>query len=187
MLFNANSAEGYGLEAEFDARPVRNLRFNAGLSLLHTEIRDPNVFAQAGAAGGVLSQTVLNPTVRVGNNYFAQINGNPLPNAPTYNLNLGGRYDLPVSDNSRFFVSADFNMQGKISYVLYKTREYVSNGNLELGMKAGYSFGPYEVAVFARNLTDETNLIGVIDTSNYRAGIYNEPRVVGVSFSGSFR
>ena len=147
VLFNANSAKGYGLEAEFDARPVRNLRFNAGLSLLHTEIKDPNVFAQAGAAGGVLSQTVLNPTVRVGNNYFAQINGNPLPNAPTYNLNLGARYDLPVSDNSRFFVSADFNMQGKISYVLYKTREYVSNGNLELGMKAGYSFGPYEVAV----------------------------------------
>ena len=187
VLFNANSAEGYGLEAEFDARPVRNLRFNAGLSLLHTEIKDPGVFAQAGAAGGVLSQTVLNPTVRVGNNYFAQINGNPLPNAPTYNLNLGARYDLPVTDNSRVFVSADFNMQGKISYVLYSTREYVSNGNLELGMKAGYSIGPYEVAVFARNLTDETNLIGVIDTSNYRAGIYNEPRVFGVSFSGSFR
>lgn len=188
VLFNAQKARGYGLEAEFDARPVPNLRFNAGLSLLHTEVQDPNVFAQAGAAGGVLSETVLNPVVRVGNNYFAQINGNPLPNAPTFNLNLGARYDLPLGGrDNRLFVAADFNMQGKISYVLYRSVEYNSNGNLELGMKAGYAFGPYEVAAFVRNLTDETNLIGVIDTSNYRAGIYNEPRVFGISVGGSFR
>ncbi len=188
VLFNAKKARGYGLEADFDARPAPNLRFNIGFSLLNTEIQDPNVYAQAGAAGGVLSQTVLNPTVRVGNNYFAQIDGNSLPNAPTYNLNLSGRYDLPVGNGGgKFFIGADFNMQGRISYVLYKTVEYTSNGNLELGMKAGYSFGPYEVAVFVRNLTNEQNLIGVIDTSNYRAGIYNDPRVFGLTVSGSFR
>jgi iron complex outermembrane recepter protein len=188
VLFNAKKARGYGLEADLDARPVPNFRFNVGLSLLHTEIKDSNVFAQAGAAGGVLSQTVLNPVVRVGNNYFAKIDGNALPNAPTFNLNLGGRYDLPVGKgDGRLFVAADFNMQGRISYVLYKTVEYNSNGNYELGMKAGYNFGKYELAVFARNLTNRQNLIGVIDTSNYRAGIYNEPRVFGVSLSGSFR
>jgi len=187
VLFNAKKAKGYGLEAEFDARPTPNLRFNVGLSLLKTEVQDPNVYAQVGAAGGVLSQTVLNPTVRVGNNFFAQIDGNSLPNAPTFNLNIGGRYDLPVSDDSRFFVSGDFNMQGRVNYVLYKTVEYSSIGNFELGAKAGYSFGRYEIAVFARNLTNEQNLIGVIDTSNYRAGIYNEPRVYGLSLSGSFR
>ena len=187
VLFNGKKATGYGLEAEFDVRPVRNFRFNAGLSLLHTEIKDPNVYAQVGAAGGVLSQTVLNPTVRVGNNYFAQINGNSLPNAPTFNINLGARWDIPVTDDNRFFVSSDFNMQGRVNYVLYKSVEYTSNGQFELGLKAGYAFGPYEIAGFVRNLTKETNLVGVIDTSNYRAGIYNEPRIFGVSFSGSFR
>jgi iron complex outermembrane receptor protein len=188
VLFNAKKAKGYGLEAEFDARPTPNLRFNVGLSLLKTEVQDPNVYAQVGAANGVLSQTVLNPTVRVGNNFFAQIDGNSLPNAPTFNLNIGGRYDLPVGNgDGRFFVSGDFNMQGRVNYVLYKTVEYTSVGNFELGAKAGYSFGRYEIAVFARNLTNEQNLIGVIDTSNYRAGIYNEPRVYGLSLSGSFR
>ena len=188
VLFNAKKARGYGLEAELDARPVRNLRFNVGLSLLHTEINDPNVYAQVGAAGGVPSQTVLNPLVRVGNNYFAQIDGNSLPNAPTFNLNIGGRYDLPVGGgDARLFVSGDFNMQGVANYVLYKSVEYRSNGNFELGMKAGLAFGNYEIAAFARNLTDNTNLIGVIDTSNYRAGIYNEPRVFGVALSGRFR
>ncbi|WP_068072025.1 TonB-dependent receptor [Novosphingobium lentum] len=188
VLFNANKAKGYGMEAELAIKPVTNFSMNVGLSLLHTEIQDPNVFAQTGAAGGVLSQTVLNPVVRVGNNYFAQINGNTLPNAPTFNLNISGRYDLPLGEGQgRLFVGGDFNMQGKVNYVLYKSVEYISNGNFELGLKAGYAFGRYEVAGFARNLTNKTNLVGVIDTSNYRAGIYNEPRVFGVMLSGSFR
>jgi iron complex outermembrane receptor protein len=192
VLLNANKAVGYGLEAEFDARPTPNLRFNAGFSWLNTEIKDPSVFAQVGSAviGGVPtpSQTVLNPLTPVGTNFVAAINGNSLPNAPEFNLNLGARYDQPIgSGDGKLFIATDFNMQGRTHYVLYKSVEYNSVGNFELGLKAGYSFGKYEVAAFVRNLTDETNLIGVIDTSNYRAGIYNEPRVFGVTISGSFR
>jgi len=187
VLFNANKADGYGMEGEVDLRPVRNLRISAGLSLLKTQIKDRNVYAQVGAAGGIVSQTVLNPLVRVGNNFFAQIDGNTLPNAPDYNLNLSARYDIPLGGNApRLFVAGDFNMQGKVNYVLYKTVEYTSDGNNELGLKAGVAFGKYEIAAFARNVTNNRNLIGVIDTSNYRAGIYNDPRVVGVTLSGAF-
>lgn len=188
VLFNANKATGYGMEGEIELRPVSNLRVGAGLSLLKTQIQDRNVYAQVGAAGGVLSQTVLNPVVRVGSNYFAQIDGNTLPNAPDYNLNVNARYDLPLGDGDRrLFVAGDFVMQGKINYVLYRTVEYTSDGNNELGLRAGFAFGRYEIAGFVRNLTNAKNLIGVIDTSNYRAGIYNEPRVFGISLGGSFR
>ncbi|MBA2933866.1 TonB-dependent receptor [Sphingomonas sp. CGMCC 1.13654] len=187
VLFNANKGKGYGMEAELDAKPMQNLHLNAGLSLLHTEIDDKGVFAQVGAAGGVLSETVLNPVVKVGSNYFAQINGNPFPNAPDYNLNLSARYDFPITETSRVFVGGDFNMQGKTNFVAYRSVEYRADGNYELGAKIGYAFKTYEVAVFARNLTNQKNLIDVIDTSNYRAGIYNEPRVFGVTLSGSFR
>ena len=186
VLFNANRGKGYGAEAELDARPVPNLHIGMGLSLLHTEIDDTSVYAQVGAAGGVLSQTVLNPTVRIGNNYYAQINNNPFPNAPDYNLNVNARYDLPLNEQTRLFVSTDFNMQGKTDYTLYRTVEYTSDGNYELGGKIGVAFGRYEAAVFARNLTNTKNLVDVIDTSNYRAGIYNDPRVIGVMISGSF-
>lgn len=186
VLFNADKAVGYGAEAEFDAHPTRNLRFNIGFSLLHTEIDDTNVYAQVGAAGGVASETVLNPTVKVGNNIYAQINGNPLPNAPHYNLNIGARYDIPAGPG-KAFVSGDFNMQGYTSFVPYKTVEYTANGNYELGLRVGYDIGRVEIAAFARNLTDQRNLVGAIDTSNYRAGIYNDPRTFGLSLSGSFR
>jgi iron complex outermembrane receptor protein len=85
VLFNADKAVGYGAEAEVGLRPSKNLRFDIGV-MCHTEVKDPNVFAQAGSAGGVLSETVLNPVNKVGANYFA-INGSQ-PNAPRFNLNL---------------------------------------------------------------------------------------------------
>jgi iron complex outermembrane receptor protein len=179
VLFNGSKGKGYGAEFEIEARPVNNFRVTAGLSLLHTEIN-------AGAAA-VMSQTVLNPTVRIGNNYYANINGNPFPNAPDYNINVSARYDLPVGGNSKLFVAGDFNMQGKTNLVLYRSVEYSTDGNYELGAKVGYAFGKYEIAGFVRNLTNRKNLIGAIDTSNYRAGIYNDPRVYGVMLSGSFR
>jgi iron complex outermembrane receptor protein len=188
VLFNAHRGKGYGMEAELDARPIENLHLNAGLSLLHTEIDDKNVFAQVGAANGVLSQTVLNPVVKVGSNYFAQIDGNPFPNAPDYNLNLSARYDLPLGgSDKRVFLAGDFNLQGKTNYTLYRSVEYRADGNYEVGAKLGYAFGRYEAALFVRNLTNTKNLVDVIDTANYRAGIYNDPRTFGVSLSGSFR
>ncbi|MES1971327.1 MAG: TonB-dependent receptor [Pseudomonadota bacterium] len=186
VLFNANKAVGYGMEGELDVRPFRNFHVTAGLSLLKTRIEDRNVYAQVGSAGGVQSQTVLNPVVKVGSNYYAQIDGNSLPNAPDYNFNISARYDVPLSGDSRLFVASDFSLQGKINYVLYKTVEYTSDGNNELGVKAGYAFGRYEIAGFVRNVTNAKNLIGVIDTSNYRAGIYNDPRLYGVSLSAAF-
>ena len=187
VLFNARKGKGYGAEADIDARPAPNFHVGMGLSLLHTEIDDTSVYAQVGAANGVMSERVLNPTVRIGNNYFAQINGNPFPNAPDYNVNVNARYDLPLGDKNKIFLAGDFNLQGKTNFVLYRSVEYSADGNYELGAKLGYAFGRYEAAVFARNITNTKNLVDVIDTSNYRAGIYNDPRVFGIMLSGSFR
>ena len=100
---------------------------------------------------------------------------------------MSARYDLPLGHGNRLFVAGDFNVQGKTNFVAYQSVEYRADGNYELGAKLGYAFRSYEVAVFVRNLTKQKNLIDVIDTSNYRAGIYNDPRTFGVTLSGSFR
>jgi iron complex outermembrane receptor protein len=70
--------------------------------------------------------------------------------------------------------------------VPYKTVEYTSKGTFELGLKAGYTApdGKYELAVFARNVTNEKNLKGVLD--NYNAAVFNDPRIIGVSLSGKY-
>ncbi|WBO22227.1 TonB-dependent receptor [Sphingomonas abietis] len=184
VLFNADKAKAYGMEAEAEVRPVRNLTLTAGLSLLHTEIDDKNVYAQVCALNGVVVCTVENPTVKVGSNVFAQINGNPLPNAPKYNVDLTARYDLPIGPG-KAFVATDWNIQGYTSYVAYKAKEFSSSGNFEGGLKVGYQLKDYELAVFARNITNEKNLKGVID--NYMAGVYNDPRIIGVSLSAKLR
>jgi iron complex outermembrane receptor protein len=183
VLFNADKAKAYGLEADMELRPIPNLALSAGVSLLHSEIQDDRVYAQVCALNGAVVCTVNDPTIKVGANTFAQINGNPLPNAPKYNINLAARYDMPVNDSDVFFVSTDWNKQGYTSFVLYDSAEFNSKGSFEGGLKLGYSanYGAWEVALFARNITNEKNLKGVIE--NYMAAVYNEPRTVGVSLN----
>ncbi|MBB4860514.1 iron complex outermembrane receptor protein [Novosphingobium chloroacetimidivorans] len=183
VLFNADKAEAYGLEADLEYRPTENLSITLGGSLLHTEIKDNRVYAQVCALNGVVVCTVNDPTIRGG--LFAQIDGNPLPNAPKWTVNATARYDIPVGDTSKLFIATDWNVQGYTNFVLYKTDEFYSKGNFEGGLKIGYDTGNFEVAAFARNITNEKNLKGVIE--NYMAAVYNEPRIIGVSLSGKIR
>jgi iron complex outermembrane receptor protein len=192
VLFNADKADAYGMEADMELRPIPNLTLTGGLSLLHTEIKDKNVYAQVCAltVAGVsrVVCTVQDPLIQrpvfgVQTN-FAQIDGNPLPNAPKYNLNFTARYDVPIGPG-KAFVATDWNVQGYTNFVLYKTKEFYSKGNFEGGAKAGYSWNGYEAAVFVRNLTNEKNLKGVIE--NYMAGVYSEPRIIGVQLSAAFK
>ncbi len=186
VLFNAKDAKAYGFETDADWRPIRNLTFNAGLSLLHTEIDDNAVYAQACSWHGAMVCTVQNPVVFAAGAWNAKINGNPLPDAPTYNLNLAARYDFPLGNGDRLFVSTDWKLQGKTLLVPYKAVEYETNGNYEGALRLGYeSAQGYELAVFARNITNRHNLIGVLDT--YLAPAYNEPLIVGVELNAKFQ
>ncbi|WP_374942653.1 TonB-dependent receptor [Sphingomonas sp.] len=191
VLFNANKAEAYGFEGDATWRPVPNLTLGAGLSLLHSAIRDKRVYAQVCALNGVVVCTVQDPTITrpvFGSPaVFAQIDGEPLPNAPEYNVDLTARYDQPLSNGGRAFIAGDFNIQGYTQFVLYRAKEFTANGNFEGGLKLGYAApdDAYEVSVFARNITGEKNLKGVIE--NYMAAVFNEPRIVGVQLSGRFR
>ena len=183
VLFNADKAQAYGLEADAEWRPIPNLVLTGGLSLLHSEIQDKRVYAQVCALSGVVVCTVQNPTIKIGSNVYAQIDGNPLPNAPEYNLDFTARYTFPLRNNGEVFVATDWNVQGYTNFVLYKTKEFYADGNFEGGLKIGYTPADrqYELALFARNITNEKNLKGVIE--NYMAAVLNEPRIIGVSLN----
>jgi iron complex outermembrane receptor protein len=191
VLFNADNAKAYGLEADAEWRPIANLTLTAGLSLLHSEINDKRVYAQVCALNSVVVCTVKNPTKAIvgpfGTSTYAQIDGQPLPNAPKYNFSFTGRYDVPVGADGKLFVATDWNVQGYTNFVLYDTDEFYSKGNFEGGLKLGYEGGDgaYEVALFGRNITNEKNLKGVIE--NYMAAVYNEPRIVGISVSAKLK
>ncbi|KZE17813.1 MULTISPECIES: TonB-dependent receptor [Sphingomonas] len=187
VLFNADKAQAYGVEAELDWKPVPQLTLGLGGSWLHSAIRDKRVFAQVCALNGQVVCTVYNPTIRVGANTFAQIDGEPLPNAPEYTLDLTARWDQPLNDGSRVFIATDWNLQGYTQFTLYRAPEFTANGNFEGGLKIGYAppSDAWELSVFTRNITNEKNLKGVIE--NYMAAVFNDPRIIGVSLSGRFR
>lgn len=187
VLFNADKAQAYGVEAELDWKPVPQLTLGLGGSWLHSAIRDKRVYAQVCALNGQVVCTVDNPTIRIGANTFAQIDGEPLPNAPEYTLDLTARWDQPLNDGSRVFIATDWNLQGYTQFTLYRAREFTANGNFEGGLKVGYAppSDAWELSVFARNITNEKNLKGVIE--NYMAAVFNDPRIIGVSLSGKFR
>jgi len=186
VLFNADKARAWGMEIDTEFRPVRNLTLTLGASALSSKIRDKRVYAQVCILNGIVVCTVQDPTIKVGANTFAQIDGNPLPNAPRWNLDATARYDVPLGNGAKLFAATDWNIQGYTNFVLYRTREFYADGNFEGGLKIGYTTPDdrYEVAAFARNITNEKNLKGVIE--NYMAAVFNEPRVIGVSLSGRF-
>ena len=70
---------------------------------------------------------------------------------------------------------------------LYEAKEYKAKSLLEGGLRVGYKWSDskYEVAAFARNITDKVQVVGAIDFDNL-TGILNEPRTIGAQFKVNF-
>ena len=112
----------------------------------------------------------------------ALVDGNPFPNAPEWSGDLTASYTIPVGDNDEFFIFTDWTYLGDTNFLLYESLEFNADSRIEGGLRVGYTGndGQYEIALFARNITAEDNVQGVIDFNNNTAFV-NEPRVIGVS------
>jgi len=182
-LINANKGKAYGVELDGEFAVTENLLITAGYSFSHTEIKDKNLavaLCQLNFNTFVRQCTPTDPLNGLGQ---ALINGNPFPNAPKYVFNFTARYSVPVGDGE-LFAYTDWFKQGYTNLFLYESKEFNSKGAFEGGLKLGYAKqdGSYEVALFARNITNEVNLRGGIDFDNL-TGFVNEPRIVGISIS----
>jgi outer membrane receptor protein involved in Fe transport len=175
LLINADKGEAYGVEFDGEFKVTQNLLLTAGYSYNHTKIKDKDLAVAVCAAC-----TVTDPLNAAGQ---ALVDGNPFPNAPKYVLNFTARYSYPIGDGE-LFAYTDWFKQGYTNILLYQSKEFYSKGAFEGGLKLGYAKtdGAYEVALFARNITNEVNLRGGIDFNNL-TGFVNEPRIVGISIS----
>ncbi len=182
-LFNAGKSEGYGFEAEAEARPFDALHLSAGLSYNHTEFKDASLLAP-GCGGGC---TVLDPVVfdANGRRLGFNISGNSFPYAPEWIAQLAARYELPLG-TGRVYVESDWAFKGAHRFFLYESAEFFEDGYWEGGARAGYALrSGVDVSVFARNLTDEARLEGAIDFNNL-TGFVNEPRTFGAEVRFAF-
>ncbi len=176
QLLNAEKGTGTGMDLDASFVITDNFVVTAGLSFVETEIKDDTISVPTCPFGGC---SPLDPPDGNGNVF---INGNSFPGAPDSTFNFTARYGVPT-DSGEIFIFTDWARQGRTNFFLYDSAEFLSDGNFEGGVRAGYIHGAneWEIAVFGRNITDEENLKGAIDFNN-NTGFDNEPRIWGVTF-----
>ena len=186
QLINANKGEGYGFELDTAFQITPEFLVTLGVAYNNTEIKD------AGLEVGTCAQcTVTDPTRTIAGPFgpvvFAAVNGNPFPNAPEWSGDFTAEYIVPVGTNDEFFVSTDWTFLGETNFLLYTSAEFNADSRIEGGARLGYrgNDGEYEVSLFARNITNEVNVLGVVDFNNNTAYV-NEPRVIGVALNFNY-
>lgn len=181
QLLNADSVVGYGIEIDGSLSPVEGLDLTAGFSLNDTEIHDNDLEVGACGAGCTVLDDI-NPAT--GN---ALIDGNPLPQAPKYIANATARYGVPISNSGEIFVYGDVAYRSKVNFFLYESVEFSSDSLTEVGLRGGYvhNGGEFEIAAFARNIFNATELEGAVDFNNL-TGFINEPTIYGAEITKRF-
>ena len=177
QLVNADEGRAWGFELDAAVRAGENFLLTAGASYNDTEIRDDNL------AVGICAQcTVVDPIVVIAGTPRALVDGNPFPNAPDWIFDVTARWATPVGNRGEFFIFTDWAYQGRTNFFLYQSREFVTDGQIEGGLRIGYAAldGSWEIALFGRNITDEDNVRGGIDFNN-NTGFVNDPRTIGLS------
>ncbi|MEO6103200.1 MAG: TonB-dependent receptor [Pseudoxanthomonas sp.] len=179
ILLNADESVGKGFEMDLQAYVTDNLLVTLGSSYNDTEIKDSDLAVAVCAAC-----TVADPLNAGG---LALIDGNSLPQAPKWIHNLTARWATPVGDDGEFYVYTDWAYRSEVNFFLYDSIEFTGKSTLEGGLRIGYNWDQsrYGVALYGRNITDQTRIVGGIDFNNL-TGFINEPRTIGVEFNARF-
>jgi len=179
VLLNAKKALGTGFEMDFQAFLTDRLLASLGVGYNDTRLKDDTLAVSVCAAC-----TVTDPKTAAGK---ALISGNSLPQAPRTTVNFSLRYSQPLANGAEVYAYTDWAFRSKVNFFLYESPEFTGKALTEGGLRLGYLWnnGKYDLAVFSRNITNQTRIVGGIDFNNL-TGFINEPRTFGVQFKGQF-
>ena len=169
FIENASNARVEGVEVEVQSRPLDNLELGASVGLMSSEYRD---FTRD--LGGATED----------------LSGNRLIGAPNSQFNVVGKYTVPVSAGD-FWVRGDLTYTGN-RYYDERELEEISSEGATTNLNASIGFTDIderiELGLWARNLTNEANIIDILDVGlfGYQNVWYNMPRTYGVSLEYRF-
>ncbi|WP_417321885.1 TonB-dependent receptor [Erythrobacter aureus] len=168
---NAGRATIKGVEAEFQAKPTRNLSLTSTISWLDARY----------------------------DVYFddqVSLEGNRLPNAPKWNATFGAEYRAPLGSAGFLTLRGDVARRGTAYFKPSNDPRYASSPTTLVNGRISWepSGGQWEVALYGRNLTDEryatyktfgTDASGV-SNPDLPLTVYGEPRQYGVQLRRFF-
>ena len=161
---NAGNASIFGLEAEITAKPVRNLELFGAFTLMDSEY---DTFVALGGAS------------------FA---GNRLVNAPTFSGAAGVRVNVPLENGSEIRANVDGSYTSSIFlYPDNLTATQVDGyGLLNARIAWSSSEDRYEIALWAKNITQTEYITGIFPIITQDQVNFNEPRTYGVQLTARF-
>ncbi len=181
-LLNADKTIGQGVELDLEAYLADNVLLTFGQLQRHRDQgQEP--------CGGDLRRWLHHQRPDHGHQrrHLCAGERQPAPQAPKWIHNATLRVGFPLSDGSELYAYTDWAYRSAVNFFIYESPEFRGRSSLEGGLRLGYNwdYGQYDVAVFGRNLTNQTRVVGAIDFNNL-TGFLNEPRTWGVEFTAKF-
>lgn len=187
VLTNADDATLSGFEIQLQALPAEWLDITLGVAYIDSEFG--NLLTRVSGTG-VGSADPYNAPVFGSSDI--QLKGQSLPNHPEWSFNATARVTLPVNNKWDFIGQADILWEDEIRRDLQGTLALFteSHWNLDARFALESADDKWSVALWARNLTDETYFSEAYQVLGFgfyiAAANYNYPRTYGVTFGRNF-
>ncbi len=110
--------------------------------------------------------------------------------APPFTINFGGDYHTPLSNGGVLKAHADATRTGPEYYDAFNSAYSKAEASWDVGARLAYvcPSGKYEVAAYGKNLTDNSQVTGIVldATTQTRFATVPYPRRFGVELTASF-
>ncbi len=187
VLTNADDAELSGFEIQLHAVPTDWLDLALGVAYIDSEFG--NLLTRISGTGVGSAEPYNAP---VFGSSDVQLKGESLPNHPEWSFNASGQVTFPVNDNWDFVGQVDILWEDEIRRDLQGTLALFTDSywNVDARVAVESADKKWSVALWARNLTDETYFSEAYQVLGFgfyiAAANYNYPRTYGITLGRNF-
>ncbi|MEZ5737088.1 MAG: TonB-dependent receptor [Novosphingobium sp.] len=163
---NIPKAEVKGVDLELSLWPIEGLTLNFNAGFLDTEVG-----SYLNGSGATVPK------------------GNRLPNAPKFSGAARFRYETPVSDSVKLWLTGSVQHHGKYYMDVDNAEKLASASKATLvdgSIGLNFPNANVDVSVWAKNLFDEAYILGGYANGSVAFMQYNMPRTFGITLGKSF-
>ncbi len=178
IIRNVGEAEIDGVELEGYWRVTENFQIDYSLAYLDARFTE-----------GALTEPLRPaPLDQPPGSVVQDLSGNRLPRAPEWKTNVGAQLFWPLASGGELMVRANYAWQSEVFFTVFNIDAASQDdyGVVDGRIQYTHGDGKWDVALFGRNLTDETYFMNQILTgTTYGAefvGTLGAPRTVGIEF-----